>query len=232
MKESLTITGLLAERKKIREKINNIVTDGEFTPISFYLSSSPFIGARTTEEQEKKINSDIQSIDSLMARWIAINKARINANATTKITVKEFITPIKYFNGEEPKEEEITIAEAIQRKKWYKEDILPLLTAINSMYKNQISYEKNNIENKAEKLIADEITQRFPTDANKNFSQETITKVRDELKTKYEVKRIDPFDLVKNDKLESLIELIKDYLSTIDTALSIVNAKTEAEFEY
>ena len=232
MKETLTITSLLAERKKIREKINNIVNDEEFTPVSFYLSSSPFIGARTDVEQEKKIKSDMQSIDSLMTRWNAINKARIKANATTKITVKEFMAPLKYFNGEEPKDEEITIAEAIQRKKWYKEDIIPFLNSIYSKYKKQISFEKTKLENKFDQLVDDEISQRFPADVNKNFSQETITKVRNELAVKYEVKRLDPFDLIKSDKLESFIKLIEDYLSTIDTALSIANAKTEVEFEY
>lgn len=230
MKEKLTITQLIAERKTTLEKIESIVDD-QFKVDGFYIASTPFFGARTAEEEEKKIKSDIQSVSDLLKRWNAINRARIKANATTKVTVKEFKTPLEIFNGEEPKDEEITIAEAIQRKKWYKEIIGPLYYKLVVARGNE-DINKSGLENKAEASIKEELEQKFPATANRNWSQESINKEREALEKKYEVKRVDPFNVVSSDSIEALMDAINAYISHIDIALSIVNAKTEVEFEY
>ena len=65
----------------------------------------------------------------------------------------------------------------------------------------------------AEEKINMEISQRFPQDANKNWSQETLKKAKDELKTAYAVERIDPNDVIANDgiaKFESFYRECED----------------------
>lgn len=229
--EKMTITQLIAEKKKIENKIFNIVGSKDFSVVQFYAKNRQFIGARSTDECEKKIKADMQSVNDLLVRWNAINKARVKANAETLVEVDTIVTPLQAFNGEEPQKEKISIAEAILRKKWFKENLTVLVASLKNTYMTNLK-RKDKLEMVAEEKINMEISQRFPQDANKNWSQETLKKAKDELKTAYAVERIDPNAVIANDGIAKFESFINDYIATIDTALSIVNAKTEVIVEY
>lgn len=230
--EIMTITQLIAEKKKIESKILSIVGNvKDFNLILFYSKNCPFIGARSVDETKDKITEDIQSVNDLLIRWNAINKARIKANAETMVEVDEFIPPISAFSGKAPQKESISIAEAILRKKWFKDNLVPVAATIKRKYITNLS-KKEKIEGDVEKKINFEIAQRFPQDANKNWSQDTLKKAKDELKQEYSIERIDPYDVIANDGVTKFCSYIESYISNIDTALSIVNAKTEVTFQY
>ena len=90
-KETMTISQLIAEKKAIENKINSIVGDPNFEIVQFYSKNRPFVMARSVEETKKKISSDMQTINDLMIRWNAINKARVKANAETMVEVPTIV---------------------------------------------------------------------------------------------------------------------------------------------
>lgn len=230
--ETMTITQLIAEKKKIESKIFSIVGDTrDFNLVLFYSKNRPFIGARSVDEATTKISSDIQSLNDLVVRWNAINKARVKANAETMVEVDEFVSPVDAFSGVEPKKESISIAEAILRKKWFKDNLMTIATSLKHRYALNLS-KKDKLEDAVDTKINSEISQRFPQDSNKNWSQDTLKKAKDELKQEYEIERIDPYNVIANDGVIKFCSYIESYISNIDTALSIVNAKTEVTFEY
>lgn len=230
-KETMTISQLIAEKKAIENKINSIVGDPNFEIVQFYSKNRPFVMARSVEETKKKISSDMQTINDLMIRWNAINKARVKANAETMVEVPTIVNPLDAFAGKEPEKETISIAEAILRKKYFKDNLTKISTRFHRTYYRNIM-EKTKLEEDVERKINVEIAQRFPQDANKNWSQETLKKAKDELREEYKVERIDPNNVIANDGVDKFNSYIQSYITSIDTILSIVNAKTEVTFEY
>ena len=230
-KEILTIAQLIAECKNTRNKICNIIGDREFTPVQFYIKAKPYIGPRTTDEVAERIVSDLDKTSDLIVRFEALNKARIKANAETLVKVPEQISLNELFAGKEAGFEEISIAEAINRKKYYKDFLLSIVSTMEHSMQNA-ARRKGQLEMEAKSNIDKELDQQFPRDVQKNWSSDAQKKAREDLEKKYEVVRLDPKDLIKNDSITKFKEIVIDYINKIDTVLSIVNAKTEVEVEY
>ena len=230
-KEILTIAQLIAECKNTRNKICNIVGDREFTPVQFYIKAKPYIGPRTTDEVAERIVSDLDKASDLIVRFEALNKARIKANAETLVKVPEQISLNELFAGKEADFEDISIAEAINRKKYYKDFLLSIVSTMEHSMQNA-ARRKGQLEMEAKGNIDKELDQQFPRDVQKNWSSDAQKKAREDLEKKYEVVRLDPKDLIKNDSITKFKEIVIDYINKIDTVLSIVNAKTEVEVEY
>jgi hypothetical protein len=230
-KEILTIAQLIAECKNTRNKICNIIGDREFTPVQFYIKAKPYIGPRTTDEVAERIVSDLDKTSDLIVRFEALNKARIKANAETLVKVPEQISLNELFAGKEADFEDISIAEAINRKKYYKDFLLSIVSTMEHSMQNA-ARRKGQLEMEAKGNIDKELDQQFPRDVQKNWSSDAQKKAREDLEKKYEVVRLDPTDLIKNDSITKFKEIVIDYINKIDTVLSIVNAKTEVEVEY
>jgi hypothetical protein len=230
-KEILTIAQLIAECKNTRNKICNIIGDREFTPVQFYIKAKPYIGPRTTDEVAERIVSDLDKASDLIVRFEALNKARIKANAETLVKVPEQISLNELFAGKEADFEDISIAEAINRKKYYKDFLLSIVSTMEHSMQNA-ARRKGQLEMEAKGNIDKELDQQFPRDVQKNWSSDAQKKAREDLEKKYEVVRLDPKDLIKNDYITKFKEIVIDYINKIDTVLSIVNAKTEVEVEY
>ena len=230
-KEILTIAQLIAECKNTRNKICNIIGDREFTPVQFYIKAKPYIGPRTTDEVAERIVSDLDKASDLIVRFEALNKARIKANAETLVKVPEQISLNELFAGKEADFENISIAEAINRKKYYKDFLLSIVSTMEHSMQNA-ARRKGQLEMEAKGNIDKELDQQFPRDVQKNWSSDAQKKAREDLEKKYEVVRLDPKDLIKNDSITKFKEIVIDYINKIDTVLSIVNAKTEVEVEY
>jgi hypothetical protein len=230
-KEILTIAQLIAECKNTRNKICNIIGDREFTPVQFYIKAKPYIGPRTTDEVAERIVSDLDKTSDLIVRFEALNKARIKANAETLVKVPEQISLNELFAGKEADFEDISIAEAINRKKYYKDFLLSIVSTMEHSMQNA-ARRKGQLEMEAKGNIDKELDQQFPRDVQKNWSSDAQKKAREDLEKKYEVVRLDPKDLIKNDSITKFKEIVIDYINKIDTVLSIVNAKTEVEVEY
>ncbi len=230
-KEVLTIAQIIAECKSTQNKIFTVIGDRDFRLVEYYIKAKPYIGARNIAEEEERITSDADKISDLMVRLDALTKARIKANAETMVKVPEQLSLKDLFAGKEAKVEEISIAEAINRKKYY----INFMKSIIANFERQLSNassRKGQLEYEAANLVNHDLDQQFPRDVQKNWSTDAQKKAREELEKKYEVVRLDPKNIISNDSINKLKTSVMDYIDKIDTTLSIINAKTEVTIEY
>lgn len=244
MKEKLSIMQMIAEEKRIREQVLHTV-DGAgcyLKFITYYYKNRPFVGARTAEEQEKFQREGMQTIESLLKRRSAIKKALTKANRETTVIVPEEPDLFDLIQNKEPQVEEITIAEAINRKNSYKTK--------KGMFNNEtpISMEKiaqaflyqytadfnarSDYDEKARIEVRDQLSKRFPADSRNNWSIEKYAETKKQLEAENEVIRIDPFNLMENNAIKKYYDAIQKYILEIDTIIAQANASTIVEIEY
>lgn len=229
-KESMTIAALIAESKKITKKMESIINDNNFSIINYYFDFNKFIGAQTVEQKEDLIKADFDKICALQARLIAVNTARIKANSETYVEVPELLDIKQILSGKEAGTEKITLANAILRKKYYSE----LLNYANTMvYKFNLDVQKKQrYEEQAAIAIEQELDRKFPADSKRAYSADDVDKARDKARKANEIIVSDPMGIVGTGALKDYTNQIAEYISTIDTILSVANASTVIEFEY
>lgn len=229
-KESMTIAALIAESKKITKKMESIINDNNFSIINYYFDFNKFIGAQTVEQKEELIKADFDKFCALQARLEAVNTARIKANSETYVEVPELLDIKQILSGKEAGTEKITLANAILRKKYYSE----LLNYANTMvYKFNLDVQKKQrYEEQAAIAIEQELDRKFPADSKRAYSADDVDKAREKARKANEVIVSDPIGLVGTNALTEYATQLADYISTIDTILSVANASTIIEFEY
>lgn len=229
-KESMTIAALIAESKKITKKMESIINDNNFSIINYYFDFNKFIGAQTVEQKEELIKADFDKFCALQARLEAVNTARIKANSETYVEVPELLDIKQILSGKEAGTEKITLANAILRKKYYSE----LLNYANTMvYKFNLDVQKKQrYEEQAAIAIEQELDRKFPADSKRAYSADDVDKARDKARKANEIIVSDPMSVVGTGALKDYANQIAEYISTIDTILSVANASTVVEFEY
>lgn len=227
---------MIAEEKAIKNQLYNIIME-DFALISYYQKNRPFVGARTADEQEKDQKGKLQAVNDLFKRFSAIKKAHTKANRETMVIVPEEPSLFNIINGKMPGKEEITIAEAINRKNAYKSkstsdtDILYLANLLMNIYTKQFNA-KTIFDDKARTEVQDQLSRRFPADSKNNWSQEKYAEIKKQLESEVEIVRIDPYKLIENNAIQKFYEQIQRYIMEIDTILSQVNASTIVEINY
>lgn len=229
-KESMTIAALIAESKKITKKMERIINDNNFSIINYYFDFNKFIGAQTVEQKEELIKADFDKFCALQARLEAVNTARIKANSETYVEVPKLLDIKQILSGKEAGTEKITLANAILRKKYYSE----LLNYANVMvYKFNLDVQKKQrYEEQAAIAIEQELDRKFPADSKRAYSADDVDKARDKARKANEIIVSDPMGVVGTGALKDYVNQIAEYISTIDTILSVANASTVIEFEY
>jgi hypothetical protein len=242
MTETLTITQMISEEKLIRQKIVNLIGT-DFKAISYYQKNRPYVGARTVEEQTRDQKEKWQTLQDLLKRLKAIKSAHTKANHTTIVTVPCEPDLAALIRGEDVGIEQITIAEAINRKNAYRtrkgnnaysdEMISMEKLALNLL--NLFSRDfnaKTEYDRKAEEEVDEQMARKFPQDSKQNWSQERYNEERKKEQTTVEVQRIDPLNLIGTNAVQKYFNAIQDYLAKIDVILSEVNASTKVEVKY
>jgi len=244
MREELTLTQVLAEEKFVRAQILNLVNSVDFRFVSWCLKNSQYVGPRSLDEQIKFQKEQFQQFTDLMARLSALKKAHTRANHTTMVTVPcepDFRTLIK---GGEVGTEEISIAEAINRKNTYKGrknhesfvtnteyPLNELAKKLLTLYTNQLN-EKEKYESRAKREVADQMERKFPADSKQSWSQEKYNEERAKEEALVEVIRIDPHDFITNNAVSKYFNAINDYIVRIDSIICEANASTKVVIEY
>lgn len=229
-KETMTISALIAEAKKITKKLNEIVCDNNFSIVNYYFDFNKYIGAQTVEQKETAVKADFDKYDALVARLKAVNAARIKANSETKVEVPELLSLKEVLSGKVAGKETVTIAEAILRKKYY-QDLSRFANKILYNYNLDIQ-KKAHFEEQANIAIEAELDRKFPVDTKRAFSSEDVDKARDKAREANKIYISDPVNVIGTNKLTEYASMIADYIATIDTTLSVANASTEVTFEY
>ena len=226
--ETMSIAKLISEQKLVAKRLNEIVSAKQFHLISYYFD---YNGPLSIEDAEKNTLSYFDEFDALLIRFKALNAARVKANATTIVRVPAFISIKDVFSGKEVGEEEITIAEAILRKKYFIEVLSHLARSLGSKYGTEI-LKKKEFDEKAEEEVEKELDRKFPVEMKRNFTSKDIDEAKEKARKDNEVKILDPLKVADGVKVRKFIDMVNNYIETIDSALSEVNASTKVEFTY
>lgn len=241
MKEQLSIMQMIAEEKAIKKKIADLISN-DFKLIGYYQKNRPFCGARTAEEQEKDQKAKLQTLNDLFKRFSAIKKAHTKANRDTLVVVPEEPNLFNLIKGIEPGKEEITIAEAINRKNTYSSpkktkygkndiDFEEITNTLLTIYKDNFNA-KSSYDRRAATEVQEQLDRRFPSDSKNSWSQDRYAETKKQLEAEAEIIRIDPYKLIENNAIQKFYDAVQKYIMNIDTILSQVNASTIVEIEY
>lgn len=237
MKETLSIMQMIAEEKAIKKRILQLLAD-DFKLIGYYQKNRPYCGARTASEQEKDQVSKLQEFNDLLRRFSAIKKAHTKANRETIVVVPEEPNLFALIQGRTLGKEEITIAEAINRKNTYFAKDAPYKDTLESIAQRLLDiYNKNfnaktMFDEKAKMEVLDQLNRRFPADSKNSWSQDKYAETKKQLEAETEIVRIDPYNLIENNAIQKFYEQVQRYILDIDTILSQANASTIVEIEY
>ena len=241
MIEEMTITQMINEEKLLQTRILNLVNNSDFCFISYCQSNRPYVGARTKDEQEAYQKEKMQELVDLMRRYKAIRKAHTKANHDTMIIVDEQPDLMTFLSGKELAKEEISIAEAINRKNLYK-------TGKNSRGEAKFSFEafasillrkynhdfseRESFERDAMREVENNLSKKFPEANKASWSQDRYNEEKKKEEEACKILRIDPCNTINTDAVQKYYNAINEYIMKIDSILSEANASTKVIIEY
>lgn len=210
--EKMNVHKALSELKVLDKRIANAIAN-DFVVANKH--SNDKIKGITIADFNIDMKSHYQQVTNLIERRNALKRAIVSSNAVTKVTVGG----VKY-----------TVAEAIEMKNHGMEFYKMFRNELVRQYtKAETSINMNsgkNLEERAEKYIVSIFS-------SKNDAK-IDTKLIDELRAKYIENNtydlLDPNNVKSG--IEALNEMIENFESDIDSALSVSNAVTIIEFEY
>lgn len=244
MKETLTLTQIIAEEKRIKKNIENMLRANLYETnkidlVTYYQKNRPFVGSRTAEEQEKKQKEQFQTLNDYIKRLNALKKAHTKANRETTLMVTAEPTLFELLQGKEPGKEEITIAEAINRKNHYRRrngsndtfSMESVAIKLTNIFVNNTNCRKALVKTTTDEVNY-QLAKRFPSDSKSNWSQDKYSEVKKQLENEVEIVAIDPYNLVGTSTIINFQKYVDKYIDEIDTLISQVNASTIVEIEY
>lgn len=224
-KETMTIRQALAERKLLDAKIEKAIRT--FDPVKVYATLDKYINGIPIDEYEKSLPEKAQSINALIKRREAINKAIFDSNAVAKITVAKFIE-FESLNPEvktKTNTEEISIAIAINRKSYYKQMLTWLKALKQRIDMNVNSFTQATKQNR--EISQNILEQRFKD--KQNVPKDWDALLNNQIKLNEPVLS-DPLNMKEN--ADKYIEAIEDYISTIDVKLSSATEVNKITINY
>mgnify|MGYP003308692702 CR=1 FL=1 len=161
----------------------------------------------SVDDYKKQYAADYQSLTDLIEYKLKLERAKMMANSTAKVTIAG---------------QEMTIAEALV----YKAKVLPMMNEVLEELKGNYSSVVNNISNRNAQVQtkADEYAVSVIGSSSKDTKNNALDVVRKTYLDTHEYKLVEAIDVKKTiDELESKIEqLNRDFKS----ALSIANIET------
>lgn len=214
--ETMTIHKALSELKTLDSRINTIINSSVFVMANKH--SNEKIQGKTISEIKDSMKSSYQKINDLISRRNALKRAVVLSNAITKVNI----------NGTE-----YTVAEAIELKNHGMELKKNLLNNMVLQYKEvQHTLGVNSgdtLERRAEIFIQNTLAAQ-PKDSKMALATEAMQSLR---KAYIENNTYDLIDSIGIDKIiENLTEEINNFMTEVDSALSVSNALTTIEFNY
>lgn len=212
MSTKISVTRALATLTKIEGKIEKRVDQLNTVHIAKGIDDNRQIPGSliSVDAFEKAAKADYQGLQDLLKVRDELKAAVVQSNATTKVTVGN---------------EEMTVAQAIERKRTiqYKELLLAKLKAQYNHAQARLNKENMEFEAKLEQARAPYIGRDKSPDAEQLKVVEGPTRMISTPSI------VDPLGLA--DTIRSLEAEIEDFTSNVDFALSEINAKTEVEIE-
>lgn len=214
--ETMTIHKALAELKTIDSRITKAIYSCDF--VKAIKHSATKIDGITVKDFTNNIKEDYQRINSLIARRNAMKRAVVMSNATTKVSI----------NGVD-----YTVAEAIDIKNHgmdFYDAVRSTMTGAYNEAQNELNrFSGDNIEKKAEAYILS-VIQAQPKDIKMAVDSEAMKKMKEEYIADNTYDLIDPLNT--REEIKKLDNMINNFTTEVDAALSVSNAITTITFEY
>ena len=193
----------LSELKILNDRISDKISNCTFC--GTMKSGSKTILGKTVDEFKTNVQSDYDSVNTLINRRNAIKRAVSKSNSSTSVTI----------NGKD-----YVVAEAIEMKNWGMDYYKDLLRNLRSQYANAdmaaTDYAKNGTNSDKTTLTAEALKEM--ENLRKSYYDSHKTEI------------VDPLKL--SDKIKELEEMISAFTSEVDSVLAVSNANTLIEIEY
>lgn len=207
----ISITEALNELKLYDAKINKAISNATFVGAAKKLANKVGIVSKDTFTDRAK--ASYQSVSDLIANRNALKSAIVKSNAITEVQV----------DGKT-----MTVAEAIERKNSIDYD-KQLLEVMQRQYVNAsdaVLRENVKVDRKIDELL----TALIGKDTDKKISKEDQEAVETPYRNKNEYELVDPLNIY--DKIQKLESDIDGFESSVDIALSVINATTFIEIDF
>lgn len=212
--EKMTIHKALSELKIISERLIDKIGNSRF--IACYKHSSDKVIGKPIKEAAEQFKSEYQAITDLIKRRNAIKKAVVLSNSSTKVNISG---------------KEYTVAEAIELKNNGMSYYNMLKSRLSERYDHEMTvYTANSgdkIEEKAERYVTSIVQAQS---GSQNITEETIKNLKNDYVKRNTYDVLDPINITN--EIEKLQSMIDEFMSEVDSALSVSNAITVIEFEY
>lgn len=210
--EKMTVHKALAELKLLDDRIERAIAEGIYCVANKH--SNDKIGGISLDDYIKTMQGRYDKATDLISRRKAIKRAVVLSNAVTKVSVAGV---------------EYTVAEAIEMKNHGVEFDKLLMNAMNIQYKNAQMHIKQENGKDLEERAEQYVTAIYGQKEGKTNTAD-IEKVKSDFLTANQYELVDPLHVLG--KIEDLEKKINDFMSDVDSALSVSNALTEITIKY
>ena len=207
--EKMTVTQALVELKTLDKRIVKIIEESGF--ISIY---QPNISQFKVYDRETEIKASFAKVKDLMARRDALKAALVKSNAVTNVQV----------GGKT-----YTVAEAIDAKQHAMTFRMRLLSRMADQLKASTD-NFNRISFNVEKAAADIATKVAGGSSSEQAGSEIYKSTYEGYISANKPSMVDPLNLTET--ITKMSDEADEFMTNVDTALSVVNATTIIEFSY
>ena len=208
--ERMTIHEALSELKVLDKRIKQEIAATTFSTSNLHCNAK--IYGVSIEEYKNAVKSKYDKITDLIKRRTAIKKAITNSNAVTVVTIGDV---------------SMTVAEAIEYKRSGIEFKRVLLEKISKDY-NTASLTTMTRNESLTDRATDNIERTYGN--KENVNKEALESAREKFIADNTYDMVDPIDSVKI--MEKLSDEIDNFMSKVDSTLSVSNALTKIDIEY
>lgn len=214
IKETMNLHKALSELKILNDRISDKISNCTFC--GTMKSGSKTILGKTVDEFKTNVQSDYDSVNTLINRRNDIKRAVSKSNASTSVKI----------NGKD-----YVVAEAIEMKNWGMDYYKDLLRNLRSQYASAVS--KMETENAKADMAATDYAKNGTNSDKTALTAEAMKEMETLRKSYYESHKIEIVDPLKlSDKIKELEEMISAFTSEVDNVLAVSNANTLIEIEY
>ena len=208
--ERMTIHEALSELKVLDKRIKQEIAATTFSTSNLHCNAK--IYGVSIEEYKNTVKSKYDKITDLIKRRTAIKKAITNSNAVTVVTIGDV---------------SMTVAEAIEYKRSGIEFKRVLLEKVSKDY-NTASLTTMTRNESLTDRATDNIERTYGN--KENVNKEALESAREKFIADNTYDMVDPIDSVKI--MEKLSDEIDNFMSKVDSTLSVSNALTKIDIEY
>ena len=202
IKETMNLHKALSELKILNDRISDKISNCTFC--GTMKSGSKTILGKAVDEFKTNVQSDYDSVNTLINRRNAIKRAVSKSNSSTSVTI----------NGKD-----YVVAEAIEMKNWG----MDYASAVNKM----------ETENAKADMAATDYAKNGTNSDKTTLTAEALKEMENLRKSYYDSHKTEIVDPLKlSDKIKELEEMISAFTSEVDSVLAVSNANTLIEIEY